>query len=38
MGSMVEINDTLQITEAQGFPSDILNIDRYLSIGGGGNS
>jgi hypothetical protein len=29
MGSMVEINDTLQLTTEQGFPSDILDIARH---------
>ena len=27
MGSFIELNDTLQITTEQGFPSDILNLD-----------
>ena len=31
---MVEINDTLQITAEQGFPADILDINKYLSGGG----
>lgn len=30
MGSIVELNDTLQISEEQGFPVDILNITEYL--------
>lgn len=30
MGSIVELNDTLQISEEQGFPVDILNINEYL--------
>ena len=30
MGSYLEINDTLQITTEQGFPSDILNRDKHL--------
>ena len=30
MGSFIEINDILQITEAQGFPSDLLNLERHL--------
>ena len=29
MGSFVELNDTLQITEEQGFPSDILNLEKH---------
>lgn len=29
MGSIIEINDTLQITKKQGFPTE-LNIDEYL--------
>ena len=29
MGSLVEINDTLQITTAQGFPANLLNIDKH---------
>lgn len=29
MGSLIEINDTLQITEAQGFPSSILNLKKH---------
>ena len=29
MGSILEINDTLQITTEQGFPSDILNLERH---------
>lgn len=30
MGSLIEINDTLQINEEQGFPADILNIEKHL--------
>lgn len=29
MGCTYEINDTLLLTKAQGFPSDILNIERH---------
>ncbi len=29
MGSILEINDTLQITTEQGFPSDIFNLERH---------
>ena len=29
MGSFIEINDTLQITEAQGFPASILDLKRH---------
>lgn len=29
MGSIVELNDTLQITKEQGFPVDSLNLDRH---------
>jgi hypothetical protein len=29
MGSMVEINDTLQLTTEQGFPADILDLSRH---------
>lgn len=29
MGSFVEINDTLQITTEQGFPANLLNIERH---------
>jgi len=29
MGSMIEINDTLQLTTEQGFPSDILDLARH---------
>ena len=29
MGSMVEINDTLQLTTEQGFPSDILDLKKH---------
>jgi hypothetical protein len=31
MGSGIEVNDTLQLTEAQGFPADILNLERHTS-------
>lgn len=30
MGSPIEINDTLQLTEEQGFPAQILNLDKHL--------
>ncbi len=30
MGSLVEINDTLQLTTEQGFPSDILDLKKHL--------
>ncbi|MGV7220332.1 MAG: hypothetical protein ACQ9MH_02255 [Nitrospinales bacterium] len=29
MGSPIELNDTLQITSAQGFPDDVLNLTRH---------
>ena len=29
MGSHIEINDTLQITTAQGFPADLLDLSRH---------
>jgi len=29
MGSMIEINDTLQLTTEQGFPSDLLDVDQH---------
>ncbi len=29
MGSYIEVNDTLQITVAQGFPSDVLDLARH---------
>jgi len=29
MGSMIEINDTLQLTTAQGFPADVLDLARH---------
>jgi len=29
MGSKIEINDTLQITTEQGFPEDIINLERH---------
>lgn len=31
MGSSIELNDTLQITSEQGFPVDVLNLDRHRS-------
>ena len=31
MGSFIEINDTLQITEEQGFPASLLNIERQAT-------
>jgi hypothetical protein len=31
MGSYVEINDTLQLTTEQGFPSDLLNLEHHMS-------
>jgi len=30
MGSLVEINDTLQLTTEQGFPESLLNLKRHL--------
>lgn len=30
MGSMLEVNDTLQITPEQGFPNDILNYENHI--------
>jgi hypothetical protein len=30
MGSFIEINDTLQITQEQGFPSSILDLNKHL--------
>ena len=30
MGSLLEINDTLQITTEQGFPDHIFNLERHL--------
>lgn len=30
MGSFIEINDTLQITAEQGFPADVLNLEKHL--------
>ena len=30
MGSFLEINDTLQVTTEQGFPADLLNLERHL--------
>jgi len=30
MGSMIQLNDTLQISEEQGFPTDILDINKHL--------
>ena len=32
MGSFVELNDTLQITTEQGFPSDLLNLQHSVSL------
>jgi len=29
MGSFIEINDTLQITKEQGFPEEILNLEKH---------
>lgn len=29
MGSFIEINDTLQLTEAQGFPTDVLDLAQH---------
>lgn len=29
MGSLIEINDTLQLTNEQGFPASILNLERH---------
>jgi len=29
MGSYIELNDTLQITTEQGFPTDILNLEKH---------
>lgn len=29
MGSFIELNDTLQITTQQGFPSEILNLEKH---------
>lgn len=29
MGTMIEVNDTLQITTEQGFPVDVLNLERH---------
>jgi hypothetical protein len=29
MGSMIEINDTLQLTTEQGFPADLLDVERH---------
>ncbi|MBL4604592.1 MAG: hypothetical protein JKY02_02710 [Flavobacteriaceae bacterium] len=29
MGSFVEINDTLQLTDEQGFPVDIFNLEKH---------
>ena len=31
MGSHIELNDTLQITTEQGFPSDILELNKHQS-------
>lgn len=30
MGSFIEINDTLQITKDQGFPSEVLDLQKHL--------
>lgn len=30
MGSMVEINDTLELTTDQGFPADVLDLQKHL--------
>jgi len=30
MGSQIELNDTLEITDAQGFPSDIFNREKHV--------
>ena len=30
MGSFIELNDTLQITTEQGFPVDVLNLERHI--------
>ena len=30
MGSMIEINDTLQISKTQGFPAELLDINKHL--------
>ena len=30
MGSLIEINDTLQINKEQGFPVDVLNLEKHL--------
>jgi hypothetical protein len=29
MGSFIELNDTLQLTEAQGFPASLLNVEHH---------
>ena len=29
MGSLIELNDTLQITDEQGFPAKVLNLDKH---------
>lgn len=31
MGSLVEINDTLQVTTEQGFPSELLDLDKHVA-------
>src|SRR5262245_35598304 len=31
MGSLIEINDTLQITNQQGFPADLLDRERHVT-------
>lgn len=30
MGSIIDLNDTLELTDAQGFPADVFNLDRHL--------
>ena len=32
MGGHIEINDTLQITAEQGFPVDVLNLEKHQSV------
>lgn len=29
MGTIIDLNDTLEITEAQGFPADVFNLERH---------
>jgi hypothetical protein len=31
MGTGIELNDTLQLSNAQGFPADVLNLERHRS-------